>query len=39
MFVRSEFHTVALLKIQVFWDMIFCHLGFLGHEDEDTMIL
>lgn len=39
MFVRSEVHTVALLKIQVFWDMIFCVLGLLGHEDEGTMIL
>jgi len=39
MFVRSEVHVVALLKIQVFLDMIFCLLGLLGHEDEGTMIL
>jgi len=39
MFVRSEVRTVALLKIQVFWDMIFGLLGLLGHEDEGSMIL
>jgi hypothetical protein len=39
MFVRSEVRTVVLLKIQVFWDMIFCLLGLLGHEDEGIMII
>lgn len=39
MCVRSEVCAVALLKIQVFWDMIFCLLGLLGHEDEGTMII
>jgi hypothetical protein len=39
MFVRSEVLTMALLKIQVFWDLLFCLLGLLGPEGEDTMIL
>jgi len=38
-FVRTELRTVALLKIQVFWDVIFCLLGLLGHDDEGIMII